>query len=184
VKDITGAGVRGTVTELEPERAPINRYRTASDAGGVFRFAGLPAGEYTLRLSTGGFQRLTIKAIQILDGEQKSIPVLELVLGNMNCAGGAVSDYIRFLPPGDRVGILGGTVRLDEGPLVGKSMVIAGADVTLTCSTGKTCGAVKTDSQGEFLFTALPPGDFSVRVTATGFYPTKLRSKKPLGLCM
>jgi hypothetical protein len=173
VKDITGAGVHGTVAELQLERAPINPFQTVSDATGVFHFAALPAGEYTLRLSTGGFQRLTIKAIQILDGEQKSIPVLELVLGNMNCAGGAVSDHIRFLPPGDNVGSLGGTVRLDEGPLVGKSMVIAGVDVTLTCSTGKTCGAVKTDSQGEFLFTDLPPGDFSVRVTAPGFYRTE-----------
>jgi Carboxypeptidase regulatory-like domain len=120
-------------------------------------------------LLSPGFQSLTVKSIQIVEGELKSVPDLRLKIGD--CGGHAVRDYIRFLPWGVRVGNLGGSVRLDQGPLVGKSPPIAGADVTLICGLGTACGATKTDSNGDFIFKNLPPGSLSVRVNLEGFYP-------------
>jgi hypothetical protein len=136
----------------------------------MYRLPGLPAGEYDLKLSQPGFRWSTIKSIHILGGEQKSVPDVRLAIGG--CDTGPVLDYIRFLSSGDPVGNLGGTVRLDEGPLVGNSKPIVGAIVTLLCFAGnKACGQTTTDSDGAFLFKALPPRDFSVQVTSPGFYP-------------
>jgi hypothetical protein len=203
-----------TVADLESERPPISRFQAVADAAGVFRFAGLPAGEYDLRLTQAGFKRLAVKSIHVLDGEQKLLPVLQLAIGEVaDCGGHAVLDYIRFLPLEDQVGNLSGTVRVDQVPWVADSPPVVGAEVTLICSTG-ACGATTTDSNGEFQFRAVPSGDFSVRVTNSGFYPLaeprytikpglesiylpiyiercylgncdpKLRPKKPLAICM
>jgi hypothetical protein len=208
----TGAEVPGAVAELESEPTPINRFRAITDDVGVFHLTGLPTGYYTLRLdSTPGFRPLTVKSIQILSGEQRVMPTLQLGVGQMDCGAYAFVDYIRLRPSRDNVGNLGGTVRIDQGQ--GKSELILGADVTLICNTGRACGATKTDPSGEFLFKALPPGSFFVRVTTSGFYPqdsppfrvkegietvyepvyveacprgncdAKLRPKKPLHVC-
>jgi hypothetical protein len=162
VQDTRGEGVAGTLAEL-------NQFQAVADAEGVYRFVGLPAGEYRLKLSHSGFRSSIVKSIHILDGEQRSAPVVQLALGGCGIDGGAQFDSVRFLPSGDNVGNLGGSVRLDKKR--GKSMPISGADVTLLCSTGKPCGVAKTDSNGEFQFKTLAPGDFSVRVTGRGFYP-------------
>jgi hypothetical protein len=171
VQDITGAIIPGFVAELESEQAPGNRFRTVGDAAGVYRFSGLPAGEYDLKLAQAGFSHLTVKSTLILNGEQRTMPDLQLAIGATGCSGDAVLDYIRFLPLRNSTGNLGRTVRLDEGPMVGESRPMSGAHVTLVCGTGKSCGATRTDSHGQFLFKALPPGNFSVRVTNAGYYP-------------
>ena len=49
-------------------------------------------------------------------------------------------------------------------------LAASGAVVTLLCSTGAVCGTTKTNSSGEFLFTAIPPGSYSVRVSHAVFY--------------
>jgi Carboxypeptidase regulatory-like domain len=161
----------GTAAVLESERAPNNRFRTVADAAGVYRFAGLPAGDYNLTLYEPAFQLLTVKFIHITDGEQKSIPALKLALSL--CGSHAVRDHIRLLPAGDNTGNLGGTVRLDPIPWVQKSPPIADADVILVCSTGRVCGATRTDSKGEFRFEDLPPGEVSIQVNRAGFYPLR-----------
>jgi hypothetical protein len=167
VQDSSGAGVPGTVAELESEREPKSRFRTVADAGGVFRFAGLPAGEYVLKLSQVGFERLTVKPLHVLDSEQKSLPAVQLGEGAAgDCHVGL--DYIQLLPSGYTGGNLSGTVRIAEGQV--NSTPISSAAVTLICSTGKVCSKTRTDSDGEFLFKALPRGDFSIRVTVPGFY--------------
>lgn len=171
VKDITGVGISGTHAELRSETASDRSFRTAADSTGVYHFSGLLTGEYTLKLSGPGFKSLTVKSIHISEDEQKSLPTLQLEVGSVGCGGHSVPlDYIRLLPPGDHIGNLGGSVRIDRGPMVGKSPPIAGADVTLMCSRGKVC-RTKTDSNGEFVFKALPPGNLAVRVTRPGFYP-------------
>jgi hypothetical protein len=161
VTGITSAGVDGTVAELESERAPIRRFRAVADAAGEYRFAGLPAGDYDLKLSGLGFFPLNVKAIHILDSEQRSMPPVQLPEGLVDCRIGL--DYL--LPSGDKRGSLRGTVRLAR---VG--MPISGAAVTLICDTGKTCGKTRADSGGEFVFETLPRGDFSLLVKSPGFY--------------
>jgi hypothetical protein len=164
-QSIDGAMLPGTTAVLESELAGTIRSAVADD-GAVFRFAGLPAGDYTLSLYQMGFQVLIVKSVHVLDGEQKSIPDLKLAI--LACEIHPVLGYIRLLSSGDNSGNLGGTVRLDSG--YGRTP-IAGADVTLICGAGRVCGAAKTDSNGDFLFGALPPGNVSVQVNRAGFYP-------------
>ena len=118
-----------------------------------------------------GFQSLTIKSIHISESERQLVPTVQLAVSMQGCRDQGLLDHIRFLPGVAIVGHLGGSVRLDQGPMVGKSPLVAGADVTLICSTGKICGATKTDSNGGFIFKALRPGMYSVRVNNAGFYP-------------
>jgi carboxypeptidase family protein len=171
VTDITGALVAGTLAELRSESAPERGYRTTADSAGAYHFSTLPADEYTLKLSMPGFRSLTVKSIHISESEQKWVPTVQLAVSINGCRDRGVLDYIRFLQLVADIGNLGGSVRLDKGPMVGQSPLVAGADVTLICSTGKICGATKTDSSGGFLFKALRPGIYSVRVNNAGFYP-------------
>jgi Carboxypeptidase regulatory-like domain len=170
VKDITGAGVPGTVAELSLE-SPAIQFRAAADSNGVYRFSGLQLGAYTLQLRRAGFHLLTVKSVQVSDGEQKTLPDLQLEVGLMaDCGGHAVRDAIRLLPSRDRAGNLVGSVRIDEGPMAGSSAPVSGADVSLLCNTRKPCRRAKTDSNGEFRFDAVPAGPYSVRVERVGFY--------------
>ncbi|HWW77566.1 MAG TPA: carboxypeptidase-like regulatory domain-containing protein, partial [Pyrinomonadaceae bacterium] len=50
--------------------------------------------------------------------------------------------------------------------------VIQGATVTVTDAAGKDKTAT-TDGEGVYTIAALPPGTYSVRVTATGFAPSQ-----------
>jgi Carboxypeptidase regulatory-like domain len=209
VRDVTGSVVPDTVVELESKGAPIGRFRTVTDGAGIYRFFGLPKGDYDLKLSRPGFNPLTVKSTVVLDGEHRTMPPVHLSAAY--CGSPLPLESIRFLPSIDLVGDLGGTVKLDDSPE--QTIPISSASVTLICQTGKACGEAKTDSDGVFLFRALPPGHFSVRVTKAGFYPlresdyavgpgleqiyapiyierchlgncdTKLRPKKPLQVC-
>lgn len=55
VFDVTGARIANARAELHPERSGIGAILNAADAQGVYRFSGLGAGQYTLRLSSPGF---------------------------------------------------------------------------------------------------------------------------------
>jgi len=113
--DITGAKVAHTKAELYAQLEPAKVYRTTADDHGVYRFTGLTAGEYALKLFSPGFKELRVKSIGIVDGRQKLMPALELTTGLTCGAGGPAFDYFRFLPSGNHVGNLGGSVRLDLG---------------------------------------------------------------------
>lgn len=167
VRDITGAGVSGVQALLQPEIGTGVDFRTRADSYGLYHFSELPHGVFTLKLTEPGFKSLLVKSISILRGEQKSLPVLQLDVGD--CGGNAVLDYIRILPAGNHTGDLAGSVRDDQGPPTGTP--VDGADVALICGASKICAATKTDANGKFAFRALPPGDASVRVERSGFYP-------------
>jgi len=49
--------------------------------------------------------------------------------------------------------------------------VIVGAQVTLVSKPSKSQQTARTDSEGSFQFTGLPPGSFQITVTANGFAP-------------
>jgi hypothetical protein len=132
VKDITGAGVSGTLAELQLASTPESKFRTSADSVGSYRFSAVPSGEYTLKLQSPGFRWATIKSIRILEGEQESLPTLRLEVGSVaDCGGHAVLDFLRLLPAGDQNGDLAGSVRVDQKK---KPPPIAGVDVALMCS--------------------------------------------------
>src|ERR687898_22199 len=75
---IPGATV--TVTELA-----TGAMRTASsDAEGVFRLAGLPAGRYTVDVTLDGFQPLKVTDVPLAPAEVRSLERLQLKLGQLS----------------------------------------------------------------------------------------------------
>jgi hypothetical protein len=166
VQDITGSGISGTTAELRSDRG--RAYQTRSDDSGVYTFSGVTPDDYTLRVFQTGFVSLTVKSIHVSDGEQKSMPVLELTVGEMcwNDHSAPLPEYYRLLPSGTRVGNLAGSVGMEPGPTLSKSRPLAGAEVSLICADGAACGKTKTDSKGGFVFAGLSPELFQFESTA------------------
>src|SRR5262249_9061089 len=64
--------------------------------------------------------------------------------------------------------------QVTTGTLVGQlrdtsSAVIPGATVVVTHEGTRASGEAVTDSNGEFVLTALPPGPYTVKINLTGF---------------
>jgi len=162
-----GVGISGALAELRSETVPGRTEQTKADSIGEYRFIDLPPDKYTLKLSEPGFKSLTVKSIHISEDEQKSLPTLELSLGNP-CSAGLADvplDYMRSLLGNPTGNIVGSVIMRGR-----KNPPATRAEVTLLCSTGKACGATKTNSKGEFAFKELLPGGYSVRVSRVGFY--------------
>jgi hypothetical protein len=175
VRDVTGVGIPGVVLELKAEKAPSGEFRSAANSDGVYNFYGVPAGQYTLKLASPGFKWLTVKGTEIAAGEGKSLPPLQLNIGEVaDCGGHGVLDYIRLLMPAGATGDLAGSVHADTAPVGGKTPPIGGAEVTLICGVSKVCGTTRTDANGAFLFKAQRPGYSSIRVRRQGYYEINL----------
>lgn len=172
VHDVTGALVPGTVAELKLETSPGSAFKTEADELGVYRFDNLPQGDYTLKLRRPGFRSLTVKSIRVSEGAQKLLPPFELAV-SVGCGAGEgpALDYIRLTESGNSSGNLGGSVRLDEGPMKDDTPRVVDADVTLMCGGSTPCGKTKSDSTGEFLFKDLARGPHTIRVSKEGYYP-------------
>lgn len=166
--DTSGRPIAGVLAELRTESAPFHEQRTIANAEGVYRFDQLTAGSYSLKLSHAGFRSLIVRSVDISEGEDRSLPVLQLEVGIAECSPHAVLDYMRMLRRGERGGDISGTVQVDAGPA---THAVRAAEVTMMCGTGKVCGVTKTDSSGRFRFHALAGGSFSVVVRQRGFFP-------------
>jgi len=135
------------------------KYQTRTDDAGVYQFANLPAGDYTLTILVPGFRDLTIKSVKLLESEQKRIPEVTLLIG-MICGVGH-RDSVRLLPPGDSFGRLMGSV----------APPLPDVEVTLICRTFSACRSTKTDSNGQFSFDMLSAGVYGLNFHREGFYP-------------
>lgn len=166
VVDITGAGLRGTIAELQSEEAPVRKYRSVADDSGDYRFPALPGGTYTIVLQQAGFRNLVVQHIQLSWGEQKSLPTLRMDVG-MGCGGAAIVEHLRLQ---EGPGSFGATIRVDRGPLHPDGSRLSRASVNLVCNKGRNCGSTTTNSQGEFAFHNLPSGSYAIRATHAGFH--------------
>ncbi len=133
---------------------------------GIYRFSGLPAGTYILTIFD---VNTDVKVKQdLLAGEQKILPPLTLKRGPAHSCGPAMDpDRSRFLPSPPVVGGLVGSVRGDQGPLVG-------ARVSLDCWDKSPCGETKyaaTDAHGNFAVENIQPGSYLLRVQRDNFFP-------------
>jgi len=155
VVDVTGAYIPRAGVELD---SSAQKYQTQTDDAGVYQFANLPAGEYTLTIRVPGFRYLTIRAIRLLDPEQKRIPDVPLEIAT--CPWPPSRDLI-LLAPGDTFGRLAGSV----------TPPMAEVEVTLVCRTFSPCRSAKTDSTGRFVFETLSPGVYGLNFRRDGFYP-------------
>ncbi|HEY2842043.1 MAG TPA: carboxypeptidase-like regulatory domain-containing protein [Bryobacteraceae bacterium] len=130
---------------------------TQTDSSGVYEFANLPSGEYTLTFQAQGFKSITLESIVLSEREQKRIPELILDVADLADCG--------HYPPSFR--LVSGDAYF--GSLAGSA--VADVDVTLVCRTFSPCGSTKTDSKGRFSFSMLSPGEYGLSFRRDGFYP-------------
>ena len=155
--DVTGAYIAGAPVQLD---SGTKHYQTRTNEVGVYRFSNLLAGDYTLTFRVVGFRRLTVKAIAILEHEQKRVPDVPLEVVNGLCPRPIAQDQV-LLPAGSSFGRLSGTVV----PPVGE------VEVTLVCRTFRACGSTRTDTDGRFSFDKISAGVYGLNFRLEGFYP-------------
>lgn len=172
VRDLRGIGIPHALAELRAEKPPGRYFKTESDDTGLYAFRDLPADGYALRLLATGFYSVTVKPISVGEGEQRAIPPIDLLVGEVSdCGHHGVVDHLTILPSAAQSGSITGTVRLDRGPGAGLGRPIVGADVALLCSVDSYCRKTRTNSNGEFKFLDLPAKQYAISVSGTGFYP-------------
>jgi len=156
VVDPTGAYVTNIAAELA---SATNKYLARTDNAGVYQFSSLPEGKYDLTFQVNGFQRFTLKSIELSEREQKQIPEITLRVGRSAC-GDPYRDFVRLLPSGL------------FGRLSGRVLPAAkGVEITLVCRTFTACRTTVTDSNGQFSFDMLSAGVYGLSYHRQGFYP-------------
>ncbi len=127
---------------------------TNTNASGNYSFTNLPAGPYRVsvtppfnlpEVTTGGGRQVdvTLNPGQSLD----------------------TVDFGLRRPPGGTIGDFIFTDRNGNGSVDNGDTGIANVTVTLRNSTGQVVSTTRTDNNGNYLFTGLQPGNYSVEVT-------------------
>ena len=141
-------GVGGITVDLLAAGAIVQT--TASDQDGLYRFTGLTAGSYVLRITLGA------DYVAVVAGEQ----AIDLVGGS---EAGGYSFGVQ------RKGSLSGTIYHDRN---GNDRVDPGeqgiADVTVTLVNGGGNTTAQTDADGRYVFSSLLPGLYQVQIPALG----------------
>jgi hypothetical protein len=111
-----------------------------------------------------GFRTLTVKSIQLANGEQTILPRLRVHVAPSEGVGPPVVDHLE-LATDERVGNLSGRVATNQ------ERPISDATVKVLCDE-KVCGETKTDATGGFIFFSLSPrDDYKILVIQSGYCP-------------
>jgi hypothetical protein len=94
IGSVTGMWVlpRDTRVEVVGESDTTRRFTGNLDSEGIFRFPEIPSGQYSIKITAGGFRELTLHAVTIEPGVLKDIGPLHLIspcedTPNTVCAG-------------------------------------------------------------------------------------------------
>jgi len=161
VLDATGAAIPSA--EVILKQAGQQTSKTSADAFGAFAFSVQP-GEYSLDVSSRGFETLTIQNITINGGESKVLPPISLQVANI----GPCDDDLQL--PTFAVEPL----RYNRGEITGeivnkKGESIKGVAVTISPSAGRLFHIrTATDESGKFTVTGLRPGTYSLTASLHG----------------
>lgn len=151
VIDPYGSPVNGCVVTIWSEHIRGFNYSASTDVAGQFRFASVLPGSYRIWDKT---------VIQLAPDQHTSLPN-EVRSPAGDCARTGVI-ATRRLAPGDNSGTLRGSVVKSTG----SGLPIVGASVSLDC-----VGCVTTTNEaGQFNFSNLKPGEYTINISMTGFY--------------
>ncbi len=134
---------------------------TTTEDDGSYIFSNLPAGQYVIVATAPGGYTQTGDPDAILDNQGEPIVVapgdvnLLQDFGYQPAASSNIGDLIFFDANGD-------------GDQDAGELGIAGVTVSLLDADGDIIATDVTDSNGNYLFTGLPDGDYTVLVTDTG----------------
>ena len=155
VIDPSGTLIPHAAVELD---SGTSKYTLQTDNAGVYLFADLPAGEYTMSFRLLGFKTRWMNFISLSEREEKRIPDVTLTVGSP-CAP-STRDLVQQ-PSGVLFGQLRGSV----------SPPVANVEVTLVCRTFHACASTQTDSNGHFSFEMISAGVYGLNFRRNGFYP-------------
>lgn len=77
ITDTDSAAIPGARISLEDVHSRTLR-ETPTDAEGAFRFEGIPAGEYNLRIAARGFSSWKVDGIRLIEGESRVLTTITL----------------------------------------------------------------------------------------------------------
>ncbi len=170
VLDPLGIGIPHVGADLQSEASHERIAQSKTDDSGVYRFFSVPPGEYALKLQAAGFAQLAVRSIEVSDSQQTLLPPIALSVSQIaDCGGHAILEELRVLPA-SKLGVLRGSVWLDQYLKRGERAPVGDAVVTLICKSGSVCGTTKTDSLGDFVFSNLSAATFTIRISPSGFY--------------
>ena len=142
--------------------------RTAiTDAGGNYRFDDLPMGTYAVReVQPSGLLQAGQKAGSGGGDASQADLISQIVVG----AGVELVDYdFCEIPPAEISGHVYVDVDQDCVMDIGEAP-IAGVTITLLDQNGTVVGTTQTDATGQYKFTGLRPGNYTVREQQPGGY--------------
>lgn len=172
VQDAGEAGIPGVTVRLLRDGAPFST--TTTDANGNYTFSGLCPGNFTVEVDTpAGFAASPTGAADAANDSDASGVLVSLGLNQNN----ATIDFGFFAPC---TGTIGDRVWFDtnrNGIQDAGELGIAGVSVGLIDSTGLVVATTVTDGDGNYQFTGICGGSYTVNVvTATlpaGVVPTQ-----------
>jgi hypothetical protein len=127
---------------------------TTTDNNGIYRFPGLPAGNYRVSVNNPlGLIATQTQPNAIALGNNQNIDTVDF--GLRRPPGGSIGDFVFNDRNGDR------TANPDETG-------IPNATLTLRNSSNQIVATTTTNNNGNYIFTGLPLGNYTVEVTTPG----------------
>ena len=163
--------VDGVEIEACDEQAKKCPQSATTGPDGSYQLAGLPSGQYNLKISARGWYSTEIRDVQIDGPVVKVLPVIRLEVGLIaDCGIDRRPDYYRLLDAGE-AGAVGGVVTSEKG------IPIAGATVTLYMQGNGPIASQKTKGDGAFSFRGLQPRseEYWVGIARDGFFSDEER---------
>lgn len=157
VLDQAGAEVPGSSVTLF-SLAKVRE--TTTDESGKFEFGALPAGTYELRVERPGFQTWTMESLRVDESMTRTVSITLQIRPTGGCD--QMLPTISYEERPDKVNLVGTVSDYGDGPL-------DKAVVTITLDRSGRDHWTETGRNGEFNFSGLEPGKYTLKVVRKGY---------------